>query len=242
MENSHPAIVEPAVFDMVQRQMAIRHPGRNRQSCAGIFSSKIKCGDCGSWYGSKVWHSTDKYRRVVWQCNHKFDGGKRCGTPHLDEKTIQELFIKAANAIFEERAGIAEDFEEIQRQQYDTRQLEEERLRLQDELNVVAEMMQQCINENARVALDQTEYQARYDGLTERFDQTKARLDEVSHAITERQAQREKIQMFLADLGRQDGPLTAFDEDAWYSLADYVTVYSKDDIRFTFKNGMEIRV
>ncbi len=242
VENSHPAIVEPAVFDMVQRQMAIRHPGRNRQSCAGIFSSKIKCGNCGSWYGSKVWHSTDKYRRVVWQCNHKFDGGKRCGTPHLDEKTIQELFIKAANAIFEERAGIIEDFEEVQRQQYDTGQLEEERLRLQDELNVVAEMMQQCINENARVALDQTEYQARYDGLTERFDQTKARLDEVSHAITERQAQREKIEMFLADLGGRDGPLTAFDGDAWYSLVDYVTVYSKDDIRFTFKNGMEIRV
>ncbi len=189
-----------------------------------------------------MWHSTDKYRRVVWQCNHKFDGGERCGTPHLDEKTIQELFIKATNAIFEERAGIAEDFEEVQRQQYDTRQLEEERLRLQDELNVVAEMMQQCINENARVALDQTEYQARYDGLTERFDQTKARLDEVSHAITERQAQREKIEMFLADLGGRDGPLIDFDEDAWYSLVDYITVYSKDDIRFTFKNGMEIRV
>ena len=58
--------------------MAVRQMGTNRQSSVGIFSSKIKCGDCGSWYGSKVWHSNDKYRRVIWQCNHKFDGGEKC--------------------------------------------------------------------------------------------------------------------------------------------------------------------
>ncbi len=38
-----------------------------------------------------------------------------------------------------------------------------------------------------------------------------------------------------------DGPLTAFYEDDWYSLVDYATVYSREDIRFTFKNGMEIK-
>ena len=38
-----------------------------------------------------------------------------------------------------------------------------------------------------------------------------------------------------------DGPLTAFNEDDWYSLVEYATVYSREDIRFTFKNGMEIK-
>lgn len=33
-----------------------------------------------------------------------------------------------------------------------------------------------------------------------------------------------------------------FDEGAWYALVDFLTVYSKDDVRFTFKNGMEIQV
>lgn len=31
-----------------------------------------------------------------------------------------------------------------------------------------------------------------------------------------------------------------FDEDTWYALVDYVTVYSAEDIRFTFNNGAEI--
>ncbi len=37
------------------------------------------------------------------------------------------------------------------------------------------------------------------------------------------------------------GPLTEFNEDDWYSLVDHAMVYSREDIRFTFKNGMEIK-
>ena len=33
---------------------------------------------------------------------------------------------------------------------------------------------------------------------------------------------------------------TEFELDAWYSLADHVTVYGRKDIRVTFKNGQEI--
>jgi len=36
--------------------------------------------------------------------------------------------------------------------------------------------------------------------------------------------------------------LAEFDEDSWYCLIEYATVYSKEDIRFTFKNGMEIKM
>ena len=36
-----------------------------RYSGVSIFSGKIKCGECGGSFGAKVWHSTDKYRRVI---------------------------------------------------------------------------------------------------------------------------------------------------------------------------------
>lgn len=67
------------------------------------------------------------------------------------------------------------------------------------------------------------------------------RLKEVGSAITERQAKRVKIGRFVSSLEKLDGPLTAFREDDWYSLVDYATVYNREDIRFTFKNGMEIK-
>lgn len=240
VENNHPAIIEPAVFDSVQNLMAARQPGVNRKSCANAFSSHIKCGECGSWYGSKVWHSTDKYRKVVWQCNHKFDGDCKCGTPHLTEEEIKELFVKAINLLLAEKDALIADFEAIKDAVFDTSSLAAERLELQDELNTVADMISLAIKENARVAQDQDAYQKRYDSLVNRFDRAKAKLEKVEHSIAEKQAHREMVEQFLAVLSKQD-VVTEFSEDLWYSLIDYVTVYSRDDIRFTFKNGTEIK-
>lgn len=241
VENNHQAIISPSVFEEAQHQMTARHSGKNRAGSMGVFSGRIKCADCGGWYGSKVWHSNSKYRKTIWQCNHKFDGGEKCGTPHLDEETIKQLFLKAANAIFAEKDGVREDYDSIKDTLFGTAELETERLRLQEEMNVVAELIEQCVAENARVALDQTEYQKKYDGLAGRFNRAKGRLSEVSQAITERQAKREKIGRFVSALEKRDGPLTEFNEDDWYSLVEYATVYSREDIRFTFKNGMEIK-
>ena len=242
VESNHQAIIAPQEFDAVQKQMAVRHSGKNRQSCVGTFSSKIKCGDCGSWYGSKVWHSTSKYRKTIWQCNHKFDGGEKCCTPHLDEETIKELFIKVANILLTEKDEIIENFNSIRDTLFDVRPLETEQSQLQEELNVVAGLVQQCIKENARIALDQKEYQKRYDGMAKRLDSVQGRLDEVSRTITEKQAHREKVELFLDGLQKQKELVTEFDEDLWYSLIEYVTVFEKEDIHFTFKDGTEIRV
>lgn len=57
-----------------------------------------------------------------------------------------------------------------------------------------------------------------------------------------RQAQRKMMEHFMEELKRMLEMVDSFDEGAWYALVDYVTVCGKDDVRFTFKNGAEIRV
>ena len=65
VENNHEAIISPQVFDMVQAELERRkRVNGSHYSGVTIFSNKIKCGDCGGFFGSKVWHSNDKYRRV----------------------------------------------------------------------------------------------------------------------------------------------------------------------------------
>ena len=83
VENSHEAIIDPLLFDRVQEEMARRKALGRSYSGKTIFSCRLICGDCGHYLGSKVWNSTSKYRRVIWQCNNKFKGECKCSTPHL---------------------------------------------------------------------------------------------------------------------------------------------------------------
>ena len=111
VESSHPAIIEPDEWDHVQAEFARRKALGNAYSGKSIFSAKLVCEDCGGFFGSKVWHSTDCYRRTVWQCNNKFKGGERCLTPTVDTETVQQLFIKAYNQMMGNRKQIIEDCE-----------------------------------------------------------------------------------------------------------------------------------
>lgn len=225
---------------MVQTLMATRKKGKNRKSSVSIFSSKIKCGDCGSWYGPKVWHSNDVYRKIIWQCNHKFEGQK-CATPTLTEDEIKELFLRAANQVIDQKEQFIAIYEQILSKCLDTTALEGELAELEMEINVTAELVEGCIKENAHVALDQAEYQKRYDGLVARFDKTKVRHTEITGLIAERTARRHQIETYLQELRNRE-PLTEFREADWLAMVDYITVHSKGDIRVTFKDGAEIKV
>lgn len=241
VEGNHEAIIAPAVFEAVQRELERRGKGLNRHSGVHLFSGKIKCGQCGSWYGSKVWHSTDKYRQVIWQCNHKFDNDERCSTPHFTDDEIKAYFVSAVNKLLPEKDRIIKAFDTIKSTVLDTSDLDAEKKALEQEMVVISEMMQQSIYENARVALDQTEYQKRYDGLTERFGKAKARLEEVTAVISDKANRQATIEDFLKELQAMDGMVTEFDPMLWVSLVDFVTVYSKDDVQVTFKDGTEIQ-
>lgn len=242
VEGNHPAIIDPAVFDRVQLLMKARCPGKNRISSVSIFSSKIKCGDCGSWYGSKVWHSNDKYRRVVWQCNHKFKGGEKCTTPHLIEDAIKECFTKAMNLYADQREVLIATFTEIEQIAFDTSDLISEQQTLQNEMNIVAEQIEQCIAENSRVAQDQDQYEVRYNALAEKFDRIKARLDAVTATIMEKQAQREEMRVCIETLTALPDTIDTFDEPSWTALLDYATVQPDGKIEFTFKSGTIITI
>ena len=99
VKNNHEAIISPEIYDLVQDEMKKRKLSKCGHSSTSPFSSKIVCGECGGFYGSKVWHSNSKYKRVIWQCNKKFKNKEKCKTPHLSEEQIKELLELLRKAI-----------------------------------------------------------------------------------------------------------------------------------------------
>ena len=133
VEGDHEAIVPPETFDMVQREMENRGKGKKYHSVIHLFSSKIRCGQCFSFYGSKVWHSNDKYRKVIWRCNHKYDGGKKCNTPALTDDDVKAAFLSAANKLLATKAEVISNGKEMLGLLFQTDEMEKKRDSLIDE-------------------------------------------------------------------------------------------------------------
>ena len=235
VEQSHPAIIEPSTFEMVQTEIARRKQDGRRYSGVSIFSGKIKCGECGGFFGAKVWHSTDKYRRTIYRCNKKYDGHK-CQTPHVTEGEVKTAFVTAFNKLVTERDEIIANARLVRQTLCDTSGLEQEKVSLGQELAVLVGMTQNCIAENARIAQDQEEYQKRYNGLVERYEKAKARFDGVTEAIAERSAKGERLSEFIRTLEAHREPVAEFDERLWGAMVDYVTVGADKRLTVVFRD------
>ena len=72
VKDNHPSIISKEEWDMVQLEIQRRASIKHSFCTKNIFSSKLICSDCGHAYGSKVWHSTDKYKKTICKCNYKF--------------------------------------------------------------------------------------------------------------------------------------------------------------------------
>src|SRR5574344_245495 len=145
VEHSHDAIIEPLEWDMVQAEIARRRSLGRAYSGNSVFASKLVCADCGGYYGQKVWHSTDQYRRVIWQCNSKFDNEKKCDTPVLDTDTIQQKFLIAYNRLMADRESVISDCTLMRAVLSDCTVLDAEIDRLTEEIIVVAELVKTCV-------------------------------------------------------------------------------------------------
>ena len=240
VENSHPAIIAPEVFDMVQEEFKRRKSITGRHSGVGIFASRVICGDCGQTFGSKVWHSTSKYRRTIWQCNGKFKGKDKCRTPHFYEDELKQRFVTAANKLLANKDTVTADFMSMKEVLFDTAGLADEREDLQNEMTIVAELIQQCVDDNARRRQDQAEYLKKYEALVTRFEKAKNRFNEVGDEIQRRKIKRQSVESFLKGIYNRRELLDTFDEQFWHATVDSMTVYHDGRIAFKFKDGTKI--
>lgn len=239
--NSHPAIIPPEIFDLVQYEIKRRKKDGRWTSCTYPFSGKVICGECGGIYGSKVWHSNTPNRALVWQCNEK-NRGQHCKTPHFTDADIQNAFLIAFNMRLENREEILEVYKEIMELLTDTSELDNEKEMLLNESEVVAGLIQKAVEENARKAMDQGEFNKRYTSLCERYEGARNRLVEIDDIRLERGAKRTKIALFLEELEKHEDLVTEFDEELWYTTVDFVTVYEDKRMVFTFRDGNEVEI
>lgn len=236
VKNSHEAIIPPEIHDLVQAEIKSRNKPSHCHSSLTPFSSKIECGECSGFYGSKVWHSNSKYRKVIWRCNNKYKNKEKCKTPHLSEKDIKEEFVKAFNNLISNKEEIIRECQDIVLNLTDTESIDREILKLKEECSVVVELMKSLIDENARKPMDQTAYNQKYNFYADRFQTTKNKLAKSEEKRQDLLARRNKIQVFINKLKSNNELLSEFNEDLWYAMVEKAVVNVDGSVNFIFKN------
>ncbi len=243
VKESHDAIIEPDVFDLVQRELAYRKKYMLGACPDHPFSGRIRCGDCQNNYGRKIWHSNDKYRKELWQCNGKYKvKDKICTTPTITDKEVKELFLKALNMLLANKDELFKEFNLIKNQALDNIPLKQKIDELQQERVVLAKKLEGITRRNASVAPDQDIITSEFDKIQQRYIKVTEQVSALETRIKDQKHRALKTERFLKSLSDQESMIAEYSDELWFSLLDHMTIYAKDDIRFTFKNGGEIRV
>lgn len=229
VEGEHEAIVSAGIFQMVQNEIQRRKKSKaTTYSTATFLAGRIRCGECGGWYGSKVWHSTDKYRKIVYRCNRKYHNG--CKTPFVEEAQVRRWFVEMANKIYEKREEILANLGAA------LAMIDNE-----DSLKAKIKDIEARLEEK-RVEVDSARDIEKHDRLVLEYEKDKEALDRLAEQLGANQSRKQTLEMFVDTIREQDRLIEEFDEDLWLSLVDTLEIHSKEDIRFVLKDGEEIKM
>ena len=139
------------------------------------------------------------------------------------------------------REAIIDDCRLVQATLGDQTELDAQTQAITEDMEITAELIRRCVDENTIKVQNQAEYFERYERHTARYENLKRQLESIE---TERQRRKEKFNLigsFIATLEKQGSAPIEFDDDLWVTIIDHVTVNADESVVFTFKGGMEVK-
>jgi len=96
--------------------------------------------------------------------------------------------------------------------------------------------------QNAASAIDQTEYNTRYNSLVERYEKQKERIERLQAEKDERDLKADVLSGFMFEIMELPDMDIAFSEKRFGKTVDHITVFNDGRLIFTFFVGKEITV
>jgi len=119
IEEDHDAIIDSEIWECVQLEMQRRNEYLKEHSLKSYscrtetnpFYGKVICGECNNAFGRKTW----KGKRKIWQCNerYKIKGIQGCDNRHIEETSIEQVFIIAWNTVIDNIENCRNKWQEL---------------------------------------------------------------------------------------------------------------------------------
>ncbi|MGO5139532.1 recombinase family protein [Streptococcus alactolyticus] len=235
VENNHKAIIDVTTFDLVQNELK---SNKNRTKVS--YFGKVICGCCGGSYGRHIWHSTSKYKRIVYRCNQKYKGSEKCDTPHVSDAEIEQWSAEAISQLITNKDEVIRNLNWFMTTLENTEELKNDIKTLEFQLLSIQEEVERLVSTNAKVAQSQIIYKQRYDELVETYRKREQEYNDKRDRLQERHRQIKDTKNFIDNLKQQEQLISTFDEKLFNTLVEKIMIYRDKKIEVHFKNGQVI--
>lgn len=244
VEGSHPAIIPEETWELVQLEVERRSRLGSRFSSKGPLSSRLVCADCGGFFGSKVWHSTDKNRTVVWRCNNKYknvsrsSGGTKCVTAHVTEEQVMAVFAHVVEKLLAQRPEVIAACEAVITELLDMTVEDTKLAKAHEEAEVLAQQVKVLIDAqahgDANTEAHGDSFKEQYSPLEKQYSRLQERIQALEAEKGNKTFRAKEAHAFLMAM---EGFGKLSDTELFNALVDRVVV--GDGLAFVLRDGTE---
>ena len=216
-DSMYPQIINNETFELVQQQRKSKNkklgrtPQINTRKNQSIFTSKLKCGECGAIYRKYTQHAGRPSEKSNWKCKRYIYQNKvYCRNLFLTRKDIENVFISATNKILSRMWMLdKEKKKEPPKMTMEIRNLEERIKELEDEKQFSSKELAELIFKRAK---------AYYSIST---------IDDYDY-----KTKKMKEELLDKEL------LTEFDEELFLNIVKEITIYKDGKVQVKYINGI----
>ena len=232
VKDSHPFIIPVEEWEMVQVEMKRRG---KRYSSLSVFGSKIICGDCGSCYGQKVWHSNDSHRKMIYRCNRKYDNKNNCKTPTITEEIIKKAFVDSCRLM--DKSDLIDDLNIGLKTLENHKKLDDKIMELVIECDALNESARKLIEDKKKGIVGQHIADERYGVLVKKHKEVSNELKKLEEQRSLKAASACRVKMHIKALKENQIPLDEFQIKWWSLLLEKAVVHRDNRIEFIYYSG-----
>ena len=206
IENSHTAIIPEETWELVQVEMERRKAIGRRFSGKGALACRLVCGDCGGFFGAKVWHSQDQYRSVIWRCNDKYkttaervSGEQKCNTGHVTEEGVYRAFGGIIEQFIAQKPEVVAACEEILRKLQTNVDLDKKKAKLETEEMRIREKAETLMDQASRELVE--DFSEAYGDLEKQLKTVHEKLEAVEADRKARKYKARQCRLYLKKTG-----------------------------------------